>query len=91
MKIAHIHMIRIWKQQGENLELVLKAGGQCKVNTQTASPSLGETSAKNCHAVSEIKAQDQFHDHKPSENFLRTRCLELSSVLLHIFKMLCNI
>lgn len=46
MKIAHIHMMWIWKQQGENLELVLKAGGQRKVNTQTASPGWGETLQK---------------------------------------------
>lgn len=91
MKIAHIHMMWIWKQQGENLELVLKAGGQRKVNTQTASPGWGETSAKNCRAVSEIKAQGQFQDHKPSENFLRTPRLELPSVLLHVFRLLCNI
>lgn len=46
MKIAHIHMMWIWKQRGENLELVLKAGGQRKVNTQTASPGWGETLQK---------------------------------------------
>lgn len=43
MKMDHIHVIRIWKQQSENLELDSKAGGQYKINTQIASPILVET------------------------------------------------
>jgi len=43
MKMDHIHMMWIWKQQSGNLELVSKAGGQCKINTQIASPILVET------------------------------------------------
>lgn len=54
-------------------------------------PILVQTFSKNCHALSKIKAQNQFRVHETGEHLLQTRCLELASVLLHIFKMLCNI